>query len=176
MRSERLKKPSGRDRQSDNTSGLKYGIRVPRIAKEVIQFDKENRNTLWRDTILKELEALISMDVFEKFPSSLRKASGMGFQFEPLRIIFDVKVDLRRKARLVIGGHVVNSSGHEVYASMMKSVSARVLMTIADANDLDVMLGDIVNAYLCASTEKKIYTRAGANFEAVGLMPEGTLL
>ena len=78
LRRERLKKPSGRDRQSDNTSGLKYGIRVPRIAKEVIQFDKENRNTLWRDTILKELEALISMDVFEKFPSSLRKARKMG--------------------------------------------------------------------------------------------------
>ena len=49
----RVKKPSGRDRRSDNTSGIKYRIRVPRNAKEAIQFDKENGNTLWRDAILK---------------------------------------------------------------------------------------------------------------------------
>ena len=116
------------------------------------------------------------MNVFEKFPSSLRKVRGRGFQFAPLRMIFDVKVDLRRKARLVIGGHVIDSSGHEVYASTMKSVSARVLMKIAATNDLDVMVGDIGNAYLHTSTEEKVYTRAGAEFEAVGLMPEGTLL
>ena len=49
-------------------------------------------------------------------------------------------------------------------------------MTIAADNDLDVMVGDIGNAYLHASTEEKVYTRAGAELEAVGLMPEGTLL
>ena len=42
----RLKKPSGRDRRSDNSSGLKYGIRVPRNAKEAIWFDHENGNLL----------------------------------------------------------------------------------------------------------------------------------
>ena len=35
-------------------------------------------------------------------------------------MIFDVKQDLKRKARLVIGGHMVDSSGHEVYDSVMK--------------------------------------------------------
>ena len=91
--------------------------------------------------------------MFEKFPSSLRKARGEGFQFAPLRMTFDFKVDLRRKARLVIGGHVVNSTGHDVYASTMKSVSARVMMTIATANDLDVMVGDMGNAYLHADSK-----------------------
>ena len=85
----------------------------------------------------------MSMDVFEKFQTSLSKARGKGFQFAPLRMIFDVKVDLRSKARLVIGGHIIDSTGHEVYASTMKSVSARVLMTITDANNLEVMVGDI---------------------------------
>ena len=172
----RLNKPSGRDRRSDDSSGLKYGIRVSRNAREAIQFDKENGNTLWRDAILKELEALMSMNLFKKFPSYLRKAKGKGFQFAPLRIIFDVKLDLRRKARLVIVGHIVNSTGHEVYASTMKSISSRVLMTISAANNLDVIVGDIENAYLHADTEEKFYTCAGAEFKAVGLMPEGTLL
>ena len=65
LRRARLKKPSGRDRRSDNTSGLKYGIRFPRNVNEALRFDKENGNTLWRDAILKELEALISMNLFE---------------------------------------------------------------------------------------------------------------
>ena len=61
-------------------------------------------------------------------------------------MIFDVKVDLRRKARLVIGGHVVDSSGHKVYTSTMNSVSARILIKTEVADNLDVMTGDICNA------------------------------
>ena len=38
------------------------------------------------------------------------------------------------------------------------------------------MVGDIGNAYLHAEKEEKVYTHASAEFEAVGLMPEGTLL
>ena len=65
---------------------------------------------------------------------------------------FDVKVDLRRKSMLVIGGHVVNSSGHEIYASTMKSVSARILITITAAKKIDVITGEIGNAYLNTNT------------------------
>ena len=87
LRLARLNKPSGRDRRSDNSSGLKYGIRVPRNAREAIQFDKENGKRLWRDAILKDLEAFMSINVFKKFTTSLHKARGKGFQFAPLRII-----------------------------------------------------------------------------------------
>ena len=66
----RLKKPSGRDRHSPNKSDLNYGIRFPRNAKEAIKFDIENGNLLWYNAILKELEALMSMEVFKKLPSS----------------------------------------------------------------------------------------------------------
>ena len=69
-----------------------------------------------------------------------------GYQFAPLWMICYVKVDLRIKARLVIGLHVVNSSVHEVYASNMKLVSDRMLMKIVAENNLRVMTGDIGNA------------------------------
>ena len=117
--------------------------------------------------------------VYESFKElllSLRKAGTKGFQFAPLRMIFAVKVYLRRKSRLVIGGHVVDSSGHHFYASTMKSVSARILMTIAAANHLYVKMGDIDNAYLNFNTEEKIYTHASPDFEVVGIMAEGYLL
>ena len=74
-------------------------------------------------------------------------------QFSNLRMIFDFKVDLRRKVRLVIGGHVVDSTVHKVYTSTMKSVAARIMMTIAAVNNLEVMVGDIGNACLHADTE-----------------------
>ena len=60
----------------------------------------------------------MSMQVFRKLLLSLSKERAKGFQFVPLRMIFGVKVDLRRKAGLVIGGHAVDSSGHEVYTSI----------------------------------------------------------
>ena len=110
----------------------------------------------------------MSMKVFRELPSSMRKARAEGSQFALLRMILDVKVDLRRKARLVIGVHVVGSSGHKVYASITKSVSDRILMTIAAANNLDVMTGDIGNSYLNANTQGKIYTHTGNAFELVG--------
>ena len=54
------------------------------------------------------------MKVFRKIPSSLRKTRAKGFQFAPLRMIFDVKLNLIRKARIVIGGNIFDSYGHEV--------------------------------------------------------------
>ena len=71
------------------------------------------------------------MSVFKKLPSSLHKARAGGCQFAPLHTILDVKVDLRRQLRLVIGGHVVDSFRHEVYAIIIKSVSSRILFKIA---------------------------------------------
>ena len=118
----------------------------------------------------------MSMEVFKKFPSSFSKVRSKGFQFAPLRIVFNLKVYLSRKARPVIGGHIVDSSVHEFYASMMKPVSVRILMTTVAENNLEVMTGYKGNAYLNAETEEKIYSRAGADFDVVGLMPEGTLL
>ena len=61
-------------------------------------------------------------------------------------MIFKIKVDLIRKARLVIGEHVVNSSRNEFYESTIKSVSDRTLMKIVAINNLDVMTGNICNA------------------------------
>ena len=65
---ERLKEPGGKDQRRLNNSNMKYGIRVSRNAKEVVQFDRENGNPLWENAILKELGALISMGVFKKKP------------------------------------------------------------------------------------------------------------
>ena len=97
----------------------------------------------------------MSMKSFKELPLSLRKARAKSSQFAPLRIIFDVKVDLRRKSRFVIGGHVVDSSRHNFYASTIKSVSSRILMKITATNHLDVMMGDIGNYHFNVKPKRK---------------------
>ena len=69
--------------------------------------------------------------------------------------------------------YLVNSSIHKVYAITMKYVSARILMKVTATNNLDVMTGDIGNAYLNTNTQENIYTRAGTEFEVVGIMADG---
>ena len=49
-------------------------------------------------------------------------------------------------------------------------------MRIAAANNSEVMAGDVGNAYLKANTQEKIYTRAGAKLELVGIIAEENLL
>ena len=80
---------------------LKFGVQVPRTVKEAINFDKINNNTLWQDAIKKEMQALYESACFEFKDSSFKP--GMDFQKTRLHMIFDVKNDLRRKARLVAG-------------------------------------------------------------------------
>ena len=91
-------------------------------------------------------------------------------------MIFNVKVKVNRKSILVIRGYVVDSSRHEEYAITTKSVSTRILMTIAAENNLNIMTGDIRKVYLNAYTKEKIYTREESNFELLGVMAKGTLL
>ena len=43
-------------------------------------------------------------------------------------------------------------------------------MEIEAVNNLDVMMGDIVNVYRNANTEENIYSRAGAKFDMVFTM------
>ena len=124
-----LKKPNGLNRQ-----------------QEEAQFDKYNGNSIWVNGILKELESYVSISLFKMLLSSTLKSRAERYQFAPLQMIFYIKLDLRGKSRLVIGGHVVDLSGHEVYAITMKYVSPEILMTIASENDLEVITGDIGNA------------------------------
>ncbi|MGH7954890.1 MAG: hypothetical protein ACREOZ_02900, partial [Gloeomargaritales cyanobacterium] len=79
-------------------------------------------------------------------------------------MIFTVKSDLRRKARLVVEGHVVDAGDLPTYASTVKGISVRLLFLIAAINDLHFLSAEIVNAFVNAYTNEKIYTRAGAEF------------
>ena len=77
-------------------------------------------------------------------------------------MIFDVKMeDFRRKARLVAGGHVTKAPASITYASVVTREMVCIALMIAALNDLEVKSGDVLNAYLTATTTEKIWTILG---------------
>jgi hypothetical protein len=135
---------------------------VPRDPKEALELDRKNGNTKWRDSMKVEIDGIQEHETLEFLPPGATPPSG--YQFARLRMIFDVKHDLRRKSRLVIGGHKVDASGHTVYSSVVQLASVRLLNVIAKAQGLRCIAGDVGNAYLNAHTNEKVYVICGPEF------------
>ena len=163
----RSKKVSRNNRKSNPMGRFKYGVYVPRNVEEALKVDADNNDSLWRDSLIKEVTTLLSMKTFKTLTKAESAQVKEDYQFAPLRTIFDVKENGRRKSRIVAGGHVLSAEGYEVYASNMKTISARILMLIASANKFKVLTGDIKCAYLFAKTSQKVYVRLGKEFSLV---------
>ena len=81
-------------------------------------------------------------------------------------MIFDVKIeDFRQKARLVAGGHRTKAPATIIYASVVSRDTVCLALTIASLNDLEVKVGDVLNAYITASVKEKVWTVLGSEFE-----------
>ena len=64
-------------------------------------------------------------------------------------MIFDIKIEnLKRKARFVSGGHTPETPATLTYTNVVSRERARIALTLAELNDLEVKTGDIMNAYL----------------------------
>ena len=79
-------------------------------------------------------------------------------------MIFDVKIDFTRKARLVAGGHLTDPPTTLTYSSVVSRESVRLAFLIAALNDLNILVADIGNAYINTMTKEKVYTTAGKEF------------
>ena len=74
---------------------MKYGIKVLETVAETYRLDTENTNNFWIDAITKEIKnvsiALSMIEEGTKPPPGYKHVGG--------RIIFDVKMEITRKAR-----------------------------------------------------------------------------
>jgi hypothetical protein len=141
---------------------FKYGVQVPRNIKQAIEFDRINGNTLWQDSIKLEIKALTDLECFD-FKDPDHKC-GSDYQKTTLTMIFGVKQDLRHKARLVAGGHLVDGLDHDIYSSTVKGVSVKLLHVIAHKTGMTQLSGDVGNPYVNAFTNEKVYAVAGKEF------------
>ena len=103
----------------------KYKVKVPRAIKQAIELDTANgnKNNLWQESIKLEIKALNDLECFDFFKDPDHKC-GPQYQTTILTMVFGVKPDLRHKAHLVAGGHLVDALDHDIYSSTVKGVSA----------------------------------------------------
>jgi hypothetical protein len=133
---------------------------VPKTVKEALELDK-NDHTLWADAIIKEMK---DVRVAFKILSDGQSAP-IGYQKIPCHMIFDVKMEVfRRKARLVAGGHRTEAHATITYASVVPCETVRIALLMAALNDLEVKVGDVLNAYITAPITEKVWTVLGPEF------------
>jgi Reverse transcriptase (RNA-dependent DNA polymerase) len=87
-----------------------------------------------------------------------------GYKKIRVHLVFDVKHDGRHKARLVADGHLTEEPVEDVYSGVVSLRSLRLVIFLAELNDLELWGADIGNAYLEARTEEKVFIIAGAEF------------
>ena len=151
-----------RSQVKDMQARFKFGVEIPRTFEDAERLDKENGNTKWADARAKEMEALTEYKTFtvlkpgEKAPKEYRRIPGF--------FIYDVKHDLRRKARFVAGGHVTKPPKEETYSGVVDHESVRLTLFVAEMNNLQVRAADIGNAYLHATTRERVFIVAGPEF------------
>jgi hypothetical protein len=77
----------------------KYGIELPKSVHKALAIDARTSTTFWRDSTAKEMKTVMPAFQFRDNDQVPR-----GYTKIACHMIFDVKVDLIRKTRLVAGG------------------------------------------------------------------------
>ena len=124
-------------------------------------FDKANGNTLWSNSIAKEMTNVkVAFKILDDDESVLRN-----HQFVKYHMIFDVKMDnFRQNVRLVAGGHMTDALVEVTYASVVSSEIVLIAFTITALNHLQVKCGNSLNAYINAPVMVLIWTTLGTKF------------
>jgi hypothetical protein len=138
---------------SPTTVKYKFGIQVPRGIRNAITLDKKNKNNLWQqaiDTELKQLsvyETFMVLDSGEYIPREYQKI--------PYHIVFDIKYDLRHKARLVAGGSWKVNDKEDIYSGVVRMDTIRIGFFLGELYGLSCCTCDIGNAFLYGKTKEK---------------------
>ena len=145
---------------------IKFGVKVPMNYRQATQFDAENGNTLWGDAVDKEMDQIYEYETLK----SAGKHAPIPRDYTKIRVhlVFDVKSDGRRKARLVAGGHMTGPNNDTYYSSVVSFRAMRMVIFLAELNDLELMAADVGNAYLEAYTREKCAFVAGQEFAKKG--------
>jgi hypothetical protein len=161
----RKKQESRNSRVTKQKNREKFGIPIPNTIKDAIRYDTEASNTKWADAIKKEMDNLDRLEVFKYLPSNTKFDAEDGWQQAPLRMIFDVKNEDRRyKARLVVGGHKVDSSEYNTFSSQVDTLSVLLLFLVCKHQKLSLMTADVGNAFPTAPNQEKVWCTAGPEF------------
>ena len=107
--------------------------------------DRQNENTLWQEAIDKELKQLADYKTFRKLEPG--EVLGSDYKRIPYHIVFDVKFDLRRKARLVAGGNWTDPGKEDIYSGVVGIDAVRAGFMLGELNGLSCCAADVGDAF-----------------------------
>jgi hypothetical protein len=104
----------------------KYGVELPKSVKQALAIDRNTGTSFWKDAIEKEMK-----NVQPAFEFRDDDVMPPGFKKIDCHMVFNVKLDLVRKARFVAGGHQTDPPKESVYSSVVSRDSVRLAFLIA---------------------------------------------
>jgi hypothetical protein len=145
----------------DNGPKYKFGVEVPRSPRHGLELDRVGGNKLWKQATETELKQI---NEYKTFREPTEEDDLSKFQLIPYHMIYDVKFDGRRKARLVAGGNWTVTPKEDIYSGVIGMDSVRLAFALASMHNLDVCAADVGNAFLYGKTKEKVMIRAGPEF------------
>ena len=162
------------------------------VALDIIQHDDdpEPQNTnecrqrndwpKWRETMQAELHSLIKQDVFGhvvQTPASIKPIGNKWVFVQKRNENNDI---IRYKARLVAQGFSqrLDIDYEETYSPVMDAITFRFLISLAVSEEHDMLLMDVITAYLYGSINSDIHMKIPERFklpEAVSKKPRSML-
>jgi hypothetical protein len=138
----------------------KFGVEMPKSTVEAYTIDCRNCSKLWTNAIAKEMLKVRPAFKFvddEKIPEFWKPVG--------VHMIFDVKMDLTCKARLVANSHETEVPTESTYSTVATQDSVCLAFMLAVLNGLELLSGDVQNAYINAeSRENLCIKQAGPEF------------
>jgi hypothetical protein len=105
---------------------------------------------------LTDYQTFIVLDSGEDIPT--------GYQKILYHMVFDVKYDLRQKARLVAGGNWTINDKEDIYSGVVCMDTVRIGFFLGELYGLSCCACDIGNAFLYGKTKENFYITAGPEF------------
>jgi hypothetical protein len=126
--------------------------------------DEKNGNNPYKDAVALELQQIYDYQTFEDKGHHTKVVPPNGYKNLRVHFVFDVKHDGRHKARLVADGHLTDVPLDFVYSGVVSIKGFRLVIFLAEINNLELWATDIGNEYLEAYTSEKLYIIAGPEF------------
>jgi hypothetical protein len=111
-----------------------YGIKIPQNYDDCTRLDKLHGNDKWQSTTKLEMSQLHKYDTFHD--KGIGTTPGEGFKKIRVHFVFAVKHDGRHKARLCANGNLTEIPVNSVYSGVVSLKSLRVVIFLAELNDL----------------------------------------
>ena len=131
-------------RQVRRSQTYKSGYLIQRNYMEAMQLDTENKNSKWYNAIKLETESMLEYKVFKMWDKAIldkhKKVMNppKGYHRIKVHLVFAVKFDGRRKARLVADGYLTPKPTEDIYSRVVSLRNLRLVIFLGMLNNLDI--------------------------------------